>query len=669
MPVSYILTSLIYRDLDDGDHNNALILAERLFALNNDNDYYRFVYAKCLYQLKDYSAVYTLLNCSTSVPNLNLFAKSCLELGLLVRSSAKQHQYWKDGVKALKAALSLDEPTDKIHWRDELSSISVRQHIPSKASMYNLLGDLYAKLDHIRGAATSYWSCLKLNPFKLTAYTKLCDIAPDIPNFEKAKLPKDIFVDFDLDTTDLSTSANTPMMPSFSAFADNLTFNVNVEPLETQNNKIEILKVQKEYSPITLNDLRQFAGAISNMYEDKESLFVHDIERYDIEDLKTKSLASIIDDVEQAEKKRAFENKHGLYKKPTEQTDTQKLNAALSKVNAESSTKIPRKRTIAELVPPRVTRSENVKRSKANPTEVTAEDIQSYFTPIMPNIGSSSSDVSNNKNDDGMSKLMVESMNQVIKLLRIIANGYLYQSFYHPRRAALELQQLDDNQYGSPRILSIIGKALHDSTDFKNAKLFFKHAFAVAPWFFDYAPVYSTCLWYLQQDKELDIVAYCIKDNPCHQYESNIVAGNWSKCSKDTEKEALEWFKKAVSVKPTDNYGYYLLGHEYLLLGDNLNALRNFANSLRLNKRSSISWFGVATTQMAMGDYTKAKAMLLEAIRLQPKHHIMLRTMAEILIEEHQYEEALNYIQESLNLRWNSATEELREKVERMISG
>lgn len=58
-------------------------------------------------------------------------------------------------------------------------------------------------------------------------------------------------------------------------------------------------------------------------------------------------------------------------------------------------------------------------------------------------------------------------MNKVLNLLSIIAGGYVYQSLYRCERAALELQQLDDRQYNTARVLCILGKAYHDSSDVK----------------------------------------------------------------------------------------------------------------------------------------------------------------------------------------------------------
>lgn len=100
----------------------------------------------------------------------------------------------------------------------DLTCVALRSHMPSQASIRNLMGELYIKLENIRGAAIHLWQCLAHNPFKLTAFTKICDISPDVSNLDNAISPNDIFKDFDLKTTHLDrfSGADLPPLPSTS---------------------------------------------------------------------------------------------------------------------------------------------------------------------------------------------------------------------------------------------------------------------------------------------------------------------------------------------------------------------------------------------------------------------------------------------------------------------
>lgn len=117
---AWVLMALVYRDLDDFDYDNALVLAERLYALEKDNEDYRFLYAKCLFVLQDYTASYRVLKNARTIPSLNLFAKSCLELGKLEENVEGRRYIWNEGAQALITALNLYDKTmpNKHFWGD-----------------------------------------------------------------------------------------------------------------------------------------------------------------------------------------------------------------------------------------------------------------------------------------------------------------------------------------------------------------------------------------------------------------------------------------------------------------------------------------------------------------------------------------------------------------------
>lgn len=104
---AWVLMALVHKDIDDFDYKNALVLAERLCALDKDNDEYRFLYAKCLFLLNDCNGSYSVLKDTTSIPCRNLFARSCLDLGNQADSMDTKQTFWREGVKALTAALDM----------------------------------------------------------------------------------------------------------------------------------------------------------------------------------------------------------------------------------------------------------------------------------------------------------------------------------------------------------------------------------------------------------------------------------------------------------------------------------------------------------------------------------------------------------------------------------
>lgn len=153
-----------------------------------------------------------------------------------------------------------------------------------------------------------------------------------------------------------------------------------------------------------------------------------------------------------------------------------------------------------------------------------------------------------------------------------------------------------------------------------------------------------------------------MKDNRSHLFEAYIAAGNWTKCSKGGN-EATQWFHKAVKLDPARSYGHALLGYEEWEKGNSLGAKQHFAQSMITNKRSYIGWYGMATAYLGMEEYAQARTLLTEAVRLHPRHPILLATTAEVLFELEDYEEAAKYIEKSLRIRSTSVYEKLKSKI------
>lgn len=548
----------------------------------------------------------------------------------------------------------------------ELASITIRQHMPSKASLCNLLGDLYLKLDNIRGASIYYWSCLKSNPYKLSAYMKLCDIAPDNIDFNAAKLPKDIFTNFDPATTDLSRSSQSYLPATPSLDLSDISFHNELSSSSVQKNSWSMPELRDEYHDTSVDQLRALVRFSSKIIEDNNENIDNEYERGDIEHKKDGIINSIKSDIKQMKVSEAYRNKHGLHKKPPVQAP-QKLKVDLAQ-NDENDVNYSEEERIYESIqqniPPRLIRKqstddidENVhpkKRAKTNnKPQKKNQSPESYFLPPF------NSQYTNSSETDAR---IIESMNKIMKVLCILANGYLRQSFYDCENAALELQQLDDQQYNSARVLCILGKAYYDAGDYTSARAFFKQSFVIAPWFCDCVPIYSTCLWYLEKEKELNLLAFKMKDNRCHLFEAYVAAGNWAKCVKGGN-EAAQWFQKAVKLDPSRSYGHALLGYEEWEKGNSLGAKQHFSRSMIANKRSYIGWYGMATAYQGMEEYTQARTLLNEAVRLHPRHPIVLATMAEVLCELELYREAMDFIDKSLDIKASTPNEKLKAKI------
>ncbi|CAO3595760.1 unnamed protein product [Absidia cylindrospora] len=261
---------------------------------------------------------------------------------------------------------------------------------------------------------------------------------------------------------------------------------------------------------------------------------------------------------------------------------------------------------------------------------------------------------------------IIGAMNKIIRISLIIAKGYYYQAHYYCRETALELQKLDNSQYDTPSVLCLMGRAYYDAGDHAGARIFYRRSFSIAPWYCKGVPLYSTCLWYLEMERELSLLAKVMKDNHSHRYEAYISAGNWTKCS-NRGNEAARWFQKAVDLDPSRSYGHALLGYEDWEKGNCLGAKQHFAQCMITNKRSYFGWYGSATAYQGMHEFPQARRLIEEAIRLHPRHPVLLGTMAEILLSMKEYELASKYVERSLAIRDNISIQELKKKIDRQL--
>ncbi|KAI8334963.1 hypothetical protein BC941DRAFT_430791 [Chlamydoabsidia padenii] len=805
----WVLMALIYKDIDDFDYKNALVLSERLYAVDKSNQDFRLLYAKCLYLLGDFNGTYAVLkddnnNNTTSIPCRYLFARSCLELGILADKTEKRLFYWRSGVQALDLALK-DYSNGAHNWADDLTCVALRSHMPSQSSIRNLLGELYIKLENIRGAATQLWKCLAHNRFKFTAFTKICDISPDVANLDTAKSPNDIFKDFDLTTTslELSSESNLPPLPSTniskhstlprhtkhtsitsvrpgsaSASASKLasdlvsaytssndsptdkdpdsSFLLNKTGLSLADQTTSSTITTPDYMPPTLEPqmprlrsnlaeitLEQLQALVQVSLQTHPEMPIWDGEpdRGDIEKHKDEILQAMMDDIDKQKAEEAMKNKHGLHKKPPTETTNdltvnsidsgdELLDGSISLIDIDSippprlawgsSPSSNQNKTHGDIgsTPGIKTRLRNVKRSGGhleeslsvkrrsvpfklmdNILQTPTTSIDTYFVPWMPISDSSSSpthqsnplhsnhqstNISNKPSlgntttgtttsalttkaaKEAMDQKIIDAMNKVIRTLRILAMGYFYQSSYYCRETALELQKLDRSQYDTAPVLCLMGQAYYDAGDHQLARVFYRRSFAIAPWYCTGVPIYSTCLWYLEKKQELGLLARVMKDNYCHRYEACIAAGNWTKCS-NRGNESIRWFQKAVDLDPSRSYGHALLGYEEWEKDNCLGAKQHFSQCIITDKRSYFGWYGAATAYQGMHEFIQAKQLMEEALRLHPRHPVLLGTMAEILFSLKNYDLAYIYIEKSLATRNNISMEELKNKIKQKL--
>ncbi|OAD76709.1 hypothetical protein PHYBLDRAFT_142223 [Phycomyces blakesleeanus NRRL 1555(-)] len=687
---AWCLLSLINKDIDQFYYKNAILLAERLYSIDRTNEDYKFIYAKSLFLNDDLNAAYRILLKSSSIPCVNLFSRCCLILGDREKTDKNKTQLWRQGVQSLKSIInSMEEETRESHsWGDELVCTTLRAYIPTRSALNSLLGELYKKLQNIHGAAYSFHQAILTNPFNLASFMDLCELGPDTDSIDVHSLLKNEFKDFKESTTIIDTMnlKKVPKPPVSSSIDIRFT-----KRIPDRNPRWEIPAMRGSYYDVSLDQLRGIVHEAPEITDDEfDSIQPQKGER-EVE--KDKFIKKLGEDIEQMKVEEAIRTKNGLYQKKLDDN----LSNTSTRIPFEESFSLDHSFNFDIGKAPRlelesaldILTEEQDSESNAHPEKRqktshksfspgsigAREDIDNIFTEVEYNdvsrkdaktqalykyfyiTSTSPGDTSYDVKSD-----IVKAMNRILGVIRILAEAHAHQASYRCRELALAVQSLDDQQYESPRVLCLLGNSFYNFADYENARIFFRHAFAIAPWFCESLPVYSTCLLYLDNEVELNLLAYDVKHNSSHKYEGYIVAGNWAKCARGTE-EAFKMYRKAVEADPRRSYGYNLLGCEEADSKKWLNAKAQFMKCILANKRSFVGWYGMATAHKAMGEFNEALPMLAEAIRLNPHHPIVLNTMAELNVDLGKYEVALGYAERSYLIKPSEETEKLRKHI------
>lgn len=232
--------------------------------------------------------------------------------------------------------------------------------------------------------------------------------------------------------------------------------------------------------------------------------------------------------------------------------------------------------------------------------------------------------------------LQKQSAEGLMALLREIGTAYQHLSHYNCRKAIECLEALPSQHFNTGWVLSLMGKAYFELSDFQNSIRYFREVRDREPHRTQMMEIMSTALWHLQRDVELSALAQELVEQDRMSPAAWCAAGNCFSLQKEHE-AAIKFFQRAVQVDPSFAYAYTLLGHEYVTTEELDRAMSAFRSAVRLDSRHYNAWYGIGSIYSKEEQYQLAEFHFKKALAIHPQSSVL---MCHIGVAQHALQKA-----------------------------
>ncbi|XP_034250994.1 cell division cycle protein 27 homolog isoform X2 [Thrips palmi] len=232
--------------------------------------------------------------------------------------------------------------------------------------------------------------------------------------------------------------------------------------------------------------------------------------------------------------------------------------------------------------------------------------------------------------------LQKQSAEGLMALLREIGTAYQHLSQYNCRKAIECLEALPSQHFNTGWVLSLMGKAYFELSDFQTSVRYFREVRDREPHRTQMMEIMSTALWHLQRDVELSALAQELVEQDRMSPAAWCAAGNCFSLQKEHE-AAIKFFQRAVQVDPSFAYAYTLLGHEYVTTEELDRAMSAFRSAVRLDSRHYNAWYGIGSIYSKEEQYQLAEFHFKKALAIHPQSSVL---MCHIGVAQHALQKA-----------------------------
>lgn len=191
------------------------------------------------------------------------------------------------------------------------------------------------------------------------------------------------------------------------------------------------------------------------------------------------------------------------------------------------------------------------------------------------------------------------------------------------------LNALPEKHRNTGWVLSCIGRAYYEKTNYTESVKHYEAARALEPYRLEGMEFYSSALWHLHKEVELSILARELMELDPDAPQTWCVAGNCYSLQKEHE-TAIKYLERAIKVDPNFVYAYTLLGHE-LISAERLDqATTYFRSAARLDPRHWNAWCGLGCIYYKNELYVNAEMYYKKALKIAPSNPVLMCQLAVV---------------------------------------
>ena len=184
---------------------------------------------------------------------------------------------------------------------------------------------------------------------------------------------------------------------------------------------------------------------------------------------------------------------------------------------------------------------------------------------------------------------------------------------------------------------------------YNEAARVFRKLYELHPHTIEGVDTFSTVLWQLKNEKELNLLARHAVELAPSCAEAWIATGNLLSLQHNTD-AAIQMFQRAATIDKSSSYALALAGHELLLFDSLTEAAKLFRQSIDRNPMEWSAWYGIGSVHFRQDNFNAAEYYMRKALDLNPRSSVLCYVYAMVLRKCGKDDEALPMFDKALEL-------------------